>query len=368
MRETASVGVGIHFVQLLVLGSLMGDFSLEKLHPKIINDLCKNIIKEILVYAPRGITPGNYVELRNFDCFTGKLGSITLDENHSKTESFLRPFDLQFAETGYMATCRNFENFAAEDILHMGPRCEFARRLGCKVNELPCDVDVTYYPRPKKAYSIYNPTTGSTGYFIFDGKKIDLDYEESGEEIDNMTSTRLSVLSWHEELAEKGFVMVPMVWRSGACVCYGEGVGCLVPPDEHEQITNDGNFCIGTISYRALVGVGEKVELRVMKTLETLLPIGQRLYLKFESPSGAQLLRRLPGYISRSDANNYVLQVHLASPNTVSPVPGKVYVAFVASMMGGGEVRSSSCEIMVVDPWELLLDYGEKEICKFVSI
>ena len=373
MRETASVGAGIHFVQLLVLGSLMGEFALDKLHPKIINDLSTGIIREILVYAPRGITPGNFVELRNFDCFTGKLGTMFVDENHSKTESFLRPFDLQFAETGYMSSCGNFENFAAEDILHMGPRCEFARRLGCKVNELPCYIEVTYYPRTKKAYCIYNKDTGGTGCFIFDGKKVTIDFEESEEDPENLNSTELSLLSWHEDLVRLGFFMVPMIWRSGACVCVGDGVGCLVPPDESDQEAFDGNFCIGTFSYRALTGVGEKVSMKAMKALESLLPIGQRLYLRLNSLSGSQILRRVPSYIPVSEAGNFVLQVHLASPNTVYPVPGKVFVAFVACKMGndasyGNVVKSSACEIMMVDPWELLLHHGEKQICKFVSV
>jgi len=97
-REAASIGAGIHFIQLLVLGSFIGD--VEALHPKIINDLCSNLIRQILHYAPAGIVPGNFVELRSFDCYTGKLETIVLEENHSSTESFLRPYDVSFAESG----------------------------------------------------------------------------------------------------------------------------------------------------------------------------------------------------------------------------------------------------------------------------
>ena len=81
-----------------MLGSFIGD--VEALHPKIINDLCGNLIKQILLYAPAGIIPGNFVELRSFDCYTGRLETLTLDEDHITTESFLRPYDVSFAESG----------------------------------------------------------------------------------------------------------------------------------------------------------------------------------------------------------------------------------------------------------------------------
>ena len=58
------------------------------------------------------------------------------------------------------------------------------------------------------------------------------------------------------------------------------------------------------------------------------------------------------------------LQVHLASPNTVSPIPGKVYIAYLACKLkgeGGSQaVKSSYCELMPVDPWELLVAPGAR--------
>jgi hypothetical protein len=119
-RETYSVGAGMHVVQLLLIGSLVGEFLYDKLHPKIINNLATSILERILLYAPRGIVPGNFVDIRSFDCFTCELERLYIEP--SKTETFTRPFDVDFAKTGKLSCTNNFENFAVEDILHMGPR------------------------------------------------------------------------------------------------------------------------------------------------------------------------------------------------------------------------------------------------------
>jgi hypothetical protein len=129
--ETASVGGGLHVTQLLLLGSLVGDVS--ALHPKMISDLCANLLRQILSYAPAGMVPGNFAELRSFDCYTCRLQPLVLQEGFTRTESFLRPCDLSFVETGDLTFCKNIGAFAVEDVLHMGPLCEVASKIGCKV-------------------------------------------------------------------------------------------------------------------------------------------------------------------------------------------------------------------------------------------
>lgn len=364
-REVCSIGAGIHVMQLLVLGSFVGD--VEALHPKIINDLCCNLIRHILLYAPAGMVPGNFVELRSFDCYSGKLETLALDEAHATTESFLRPYDVSFAETGHISYCKNICGFAPEDVLHMGGMCEIARRVGCKVYDIPSNAEVTYYIRPKKAYCIRNPLTGGLGYLIFDGKSLTMDCmdsEEGGE------CYSLSILDWQEEMRAKGFIMLPMIWRSGACVAMNEGdIGCLVPPDEHEDISHDGNFCINGFEYRALIRYGLKEKLPVMRVLETLLAIGDRLYLKMESNSASSVRRRLPVDIHANDLAGNVLQVHLSAPNVLTPEPGKVFVVSLVRKMNGGvqSVKGSASEVLVVDPWELMMQPGERHVFKFMS-
>jgi hypothetical protein len=79
----------------------------------------------------------------------------------------------------------------------MGAACEVARRIGCKVYEIPATAEVTYYPRPKKAYAIHNPHDQSIGYVVFDGESITmdcLDYSDA----DSGFCCSLSLLNWQE--------------------------------------------------------------------------------------------------------------------------------------------------------------------------
>ena len=348
-----------------MLGSFIED--VEALHPKIINDLCSNLIRQILLYAPAGVIPCNFVEIRSFDCYTDRLAVISLDENHTTTESFLRPYDVSFAETGNISYCKNIGNFAPEDVLHMGALCEIARRIGCKVYEIPATSEVTYYPRPKKAYCVHNPLTGSIGYLVFDGKSITMDcMEDEGGGI----VYPLSLLNWQEEMKKEGYIMLPMVWRSGACVTVdANAIGCLVPPEEHEEVAHDGNFCMQGFEYRALIRCGVQEKVPVLQMLQTLLPIGERLYLKMESQSAAIVLRRLTVDIHANDLNRYALQVHFSAPNVLVPEAGKVFVVCLVCKVNGS-VRSSkgsASEVLIVDPWELIMQPVERKVFKFMS-
>ena len=362
--ETASIGGGLHMIQLLLLGSLVGDVS--ALHPKIISELCVNMLKQLLTYAPAGMVPGNFVELRSFDCQTGKLQPFTLDEGFTQTESFLRPCDLAFVESGDLSLCKNVGNFAAEDVLHMGPLCELAHRIGCKVYELPAASEVNYHPRQKKVYCIYDPLKCLTGYLVFTGTRITMEHQDQRDDMELSVSTCLSLLSWQDELRGRGFIMLPMVWRCGACVSITDAsgamlLGCLVPPDDMEDEngysnTYDGNFCTSDMCYSALVRMGVTTKVPLLVMLQTLLPIGQRLYLKMESQSAAPLQRRLLG------TNHSALRVHLFSPGT-NPVVGKVHVACKMCKIGR---KVGAPLVLAVDPWELLLELGDRSLLEEV--
>jgi hypothetical protein len=79
----------------------------------------------------------------------------------------------------------------------MGAVCEVARRIGCKVYEIPATAEVTYYLRPKKAYAVRNPLDETVGYLVFDGETISLDcLDDSGGESGFYSS--LSLLNWQE--------------------------------------------------------------------------------------------------------------------------------------------------------------------------
>ena len=180
----------------------------------------------------------------------------------------------------------------------------------------------------------------------------------------------MSLLNWQEEMKAMGFIMLPMVWRSGACVAMdATTIGCLVPPDEQEDLVCDGNFCVYECSYRALVRFGVKESVPVMQMLQTLLAIGERLYLRLESRSAAIVLHRLTVDIHVNELAQHALQVHLSAPNVLHPEKGKVFVACLVCKMNGGmrSIRGASSEILVVDPWELLMQPGERRVFKFMG-
>jgi hypothetical protein len=190
-----------------------------------------------------------------------------------------------------------------------------------------------------------------------------MEYQGSSDDIELNCAYSLPLLSWQEEMSSKGFIMLPMIWRCGACVSVttesgGIVVGCLVPPEDMQDSDGydavfDGNFSMNEMGYRALVRVGETVKVPLLTMLQTLLPIGQKLYLRMESQSAGPILRR----ICRSP-DETALRVHLFSPGA-NPVPGKVCVACKLRKMNS---KVGSAVVLVVDPWELLLVPGERSI------
>ena len=190
-------------------------------------------------------------------------------------------------------------------------------------------IDTTYYPRHTKAYAIYNPAKRTTGFFIFDGKKVNVDYQQDENDVDCMNAAELGLTTWHDDLAAMGFFMVPMIFRSGACVCYGNRVGCIVPS---EADMTDGNFNLRSLTYCAVVAANERVDIPIMQALESLLPIGQRLYLDCAP------------YPNITAQEGSLLQVHLAVPSE-HDTSGKLHVAYFVPGFG--------CCVEPIEPWDL---------------
>ena len=312
----------------------------------MINDLSLNLLKEILKHAPKGIIPGNVVEIRAFDCFNCSLESIVLPEDHINAENFIRCHDMTFAESGMQARCGNIENFAVEDVLHMGAHCEVASRIGCKIVELT-PAEVTYFIRPKKHYCVYNPASDCMGILYYDGiDSVTLEMETfPGDPA--MLHRGLDLFRWQDEMRAMGYTMLPMIWRSGACISHNDKVACLVEPVDE---CHDGNFSIEGKGYRAQLGPEEFVNLPVLRVLRSLTPIGQRLFLRLQSQ--APLFNRLPGVITPGS----VLKVHLDTPNTIHPLPGRVYVACLVRKVNAEDASrtaGSYSETIHVHPWEL---------------
>jgi hypothetical protein len=61
--------------------------------------------------------------------------------------------------------------------------------------------------------------------------------------------------------------------------------------------------------------------------------------------------------------------VHLSAPNTLNTEKGKVFVVCLVCKMNGNvqTVKGSASEILIVDPWELIMQPGDRKIFKFMS-
>jgi len=177
--------------------------------------------------------------------------------------------------------------------------------------------------------------------------------------------------------------MLPMIWRSGACVLIPpragdpasrEMIGCIVPPPpvqydpEETSIHSDGNYCYSIQSYFATVRMGETVPVHVLDVMKNLLPIGKKLFLKCESQSAAPLIRRLRAPLSAESRSTHAIRVFLTGPSVKTPIPGKVYVAYAVGASQGDEAsQNNSGEIACVDPWELLVSTGQRTIFESIS-
>jgi len=340
------VGIGLHWVQLLLLTSLTGDSIGTSIHPQLISDLARTLVRLVLEETPAGVTPTRLVEVASFNCHDCSLEPIDMGDK-KRPEHFLRAQNEQLAIDGILPDCPNFQNFAVEDLLAVGALCGWAKCLGCKVWDVPAIAGAGYNLRTDVVYVIYNQTTGSIGMLeITKEGVVTMEY-------DNSVGKSLNLESWQTELTEQGFIVLPLITRPGACVTIGdEGrVGCLVPHDEFSSL----NISREDQCYSAKVHIDTVQKMPALEVMEKLLPIGTMCYLKMESQSAAPLLRRLNSPLSSDERMVRVLRVRLSSPNVKKPIQGKLYMVFVVRR---GVVATS--ETIMVDPWEITTVKGRR--------
>lgn len=359
-KAAYSVGFGLHWAQLLLLISFVGDSIGTNVHPQNISDLARTLSRLVLAQAPSAVTPGRFVEVPSFSCYDCSLEPIDMGGRQDRLEHFLRPQNEQLAIDGILPDCDNFQNFAVEDIIPIGALCSWARCIECAVWKVPAIADVTYNLRPDVLYVVYNQATGSLGSLeIGSSGVVSLEYNSGGEgETD--TGKSLDLMSWQSELMELGFIVLPLITRPCACVSIGdEGhVGCLVPPDENASF----NVSRVDIRYRAKTHVDTVQVMRVLAVMEQLLPIGTLCYLKMESQSAAPLIRRLNSPLSLDERRGRVLKMRLSCPNVKHPTHGRLYVVFVVR-----KGISAYGETMTVDPWEITTEKGNRSVIEHLS-
>ena len=299
--QPAAEGVGVNMWALLLMVSLAGS---DEIHNKNSSRVSRALLELILRRAPRAATPGHRVWVRSVNTTADSVESVQVAYKE-QPESFLRPLDdVKFAKHGVYTYCPATEDGQMpEDWLHCAQITRAAGLLACKWYEVPpLFLKSQYQVMTDRYYSVwrsgdmnFSAATG-TLYVNRTGGILRYEAEEMGYIV------RLNVLSWQEELAQIGFILMPMVFRSGALVDLGHSpkrAGCLVPLGTERSLEALGidvtgmyvsNFDHVKCGYHAQHREGELTFMDPMTTLNNLVPVGQVLWLKGESQTFGEFI------------------------------------------------------------------------------
>lgn len=344
-RESASVGLALHLPQLLLLGSLIGDALDDRIHPAIIDNLARSLVQQIMLKAPPAMTVNKFIDVASFHCFSCQLQPVDLGSSTVKRpQHLLRPQSEQFAVRGDVPLCKGHGLFAPEDCFHNSTLMGWMDLLGVScITQIPATANACYYLEMDRIYTIYNQSTGCLGTLILTKSGANLEAEPSAGSPCRTGKTFLP-LSWHTDLAFDGFIVLPMIRRSGACVRINEtDIACLVRDPEA-----DDNFSPDDFKYRALKRFAQIEPIETLYVMKNLLPLGTMVLLKCESQSAAPLLTRIPMPLSRNSLALHGIRGFLNSPSILDPVDGRVYITICVTSDG-----THSPEDVSVDPWEL---------------
>jgi hypothetical protein len=344
-KEAASIGLGLHLPQLLLLGSLIGEDLDDRIHPGIIDNLSISLVQQLMLKAPPAMTVNKFIDVASFNCFTCELQPIDLFSSTVKRpDHLLRPQSEQFAVRGDVPLCKGCSLFAPEDCFHNSTLMDWMDLLGATcITQVPATANACYYLEMGRVYAIYNQSTGCLGTLFLTRNGADFEAEISPGS-DDRTSKAFLPLSWHTDLAFEGFIVLPMIRRSGACVRINEtDIACLV----RGELEGD-NFSPQDLKYRALKRFGQIEPMDTLYVMKNLLPLGTMVLIKCDSQSAGPLLTRLPVPLNRASLPLHGIRGFLNSPSVVEPIDGRVYITICVHSDG-----TNSPEDVCVDPWEI---------------
>lgn len=326
-------GMGVNVWALLLLASLLGT---DEIHVNNIRQVSMEILSLLLALSPSAATPGNLVPVRCFNDRTLRPQAVVVPKA-DRPEHFLRPLrDDRFATTGEFWSCpmvrghsQDAQRQMPEDTLHMSMVIAAANRLlFCPWQDVPPgELRLEYQVIPDRHYSILRQGSDdqprAKGSLRVNARECVIRYD--GEE------ASLNVMRWCKELGELGFLMTPMVFRSGALVSVEHAtarMGCLVPDGTRESILAAGlegaghyvgNFDFLRLGYHALVGPdGETVFVDVEDVWKNLVAPGTVLYIAPNTPSWLGLKGEFPTRLSGEDEVDLcALRVRLNVPTVL---------------------------------------------------
>lgn len=356
----SSEGMGVNMWALLTAASLVG---CNHIHCKASSRISQALLSQILKSAPSAATPGNIVPVRSFHEVSKEVESVVVKAKR-RPENFLRPIDDgNFAMNGIFSYCPVVDGEMPEDYLGCGYVREMSKFLKCKYEDVPPQhVHGHYQLVPGRHYCIYSKERDLFGSLCVREDDVEVVLSDD-------TGMSWEFDKWEDMLVKHRFLVMPMVWRSGALVDLGGGsVGCLVPDGTRASMAESGcppaegdfvsNYDHVKFCYHARKTEEKLVSMGVLGAMDKLVPPGTFLWIKPETDSWEGVADKLPepSSLSQEDACRRMIRVRLNVPLSADPAPGKVHVTVVQKSDQASHTLDFTFSHLVVDPWELSLE------------
>lgn len=158
--------------------------------------------------------------------------------------------------------------------------------------------------------------------------------------------------TWEQHMQERGYVVTPLIERSGACVSVNIGttdqpehvLGCLVKNPETGTLFHHPTLC-----YQALVKADNTVShIFFTEVLRSLQPVGSIMYLDMQVIEDER-------FASQPSSQGKYLTTRLNVPNLTEPEPGKLYVTASYKKRGPrGKTEPTVAVTFPVNPWDVI--------------
>jgi hypothetical protein len=352
-----SEGASVNMWALLAAVSLVG---CNHVHCKSSSRFAQSVLRLILESAPPAATPGDVLPQRSFHEVSKEVECVYV-RSEERPENFLRPIDDgNFAACGIFTYCPVVDGEMPEDYLGCGYVREMSKFLKCKYYEVPPQHVHGYYQLiPDRHYATYNHERNVYGSLLITDTGATMQTSESD-------GFSWEFDEWEDMLRQENFLVMPMIWRSGALVSLGGGsVGCIVPHATRKLLEETGvplegvrvhNYNHFEHCYYALTDVdGELKALSVLDTFGKLISPGTFLWIRPETAAWEALCSQftVDASLSQEALRQRAVRVRLNVPHVPNPEPGKVYVTVIHKCGGATHKLDFGFKHLVLDPWEL---------------
>ena len=289
-----SAGLGVNMWALLLMGALIGN---DELHTKNSSKVATSLLTLMLNMAPASSTPGGRVPVRSFNQQSGAPETVIVNTG-TQPEHFLRAInDDKFATGGGFTYCPQDEDRMPEDYLGSAHVLAMSKFIKCKYVDVPPHHLRGFYQLMQgRHYALVRTADhgreAALGSLYIDKSGAVITWRDAqGRE----GRAKVGMTEWDGYIQANGFLVMPMVWRSGAVVATGDPiypVGCLVSKGTQESLQQSsaslgldsmpytGNYDPVKYGYHALVKPSTMMFLDTLRTHENLVPPGRMMWIR----------------------------------------------------------------------------------------